>query len=46
MGERCEQGLVQELVAQPAIEALDEGVLDRLSGIDVVPIDATVRRPG
>ena len=40
MGERGEQGLVQALVAQPAVEALDEGVLLRLAWRDVVPVDA------
>ncbi len=29
--------LVQELVAQAAIEAFDEGILLRLAGVDVVP---------
>ena len=38
-GERGEQRLVQQLVAQPAVEALDEGVLDRLARGDVVPVD-------
>jgi len=46
LGERGEQRLVQELVPEPAVEALDEGVLDRLAGIDVVPINACVRCPG
>ena len=31
--------LVQAFVAEPAVEALDEGVLDRLSRRDVVPLD-------
>ena len=38
--QRREQGLVQELVAQATVEALDEGVLHRFPGIDVVPLDA------
>ena len=44
--ERGEQRLVQELVAQAAIETLDEGVLNRLARIDVVPIDMGLGRPG
>jgi len=39
MGERDEQRLVQKLVAQAAVERLDEGVLLRLAGRDVVPDD-------
>ena len=39
LGERGEQRLVQEIVAQTPIERLDEGVLDRLSQRDVVPLD-------
>jgi hypothetical protein len=31
MSERGEQSLVQQLVTQPAVEALDEGVLRRLA---------------
>ena len=32
-----EDFLVQQLVAQAAVEAFDEGILLRLAGIDVVP---------
>jgi hypothetical protein len=32
VSERGEQCLVQQLVAQPPVEALDEGVLGRLAG--------------
>ena len=39
LGERGEQRLVEQFVAQPAVEALDEGVLGRLAGRDVVPLD-------
>jgi hypothetical protein len=39
MSERCEEGLIQQLVAQPAVEALNEGVLLRLAGRDVVPLE-------
>ena len=39
LDERGEQRLVQEFVAQPAVERLDEGVLDGLSRRDVVPLD-------
>ena len=37
VSERGERRLVQALVAQPPIEALDEGVLRRLAGRDVMP---------
>ena len=40
--QRFEQRLIQQLVAQPAVEALDETVLLRLAGRDVVPVDAGV----
>jgi hypothetical protein len=36
LGERRERRLVQELVAQSIVEALDEGVLLRLPGVNVV----------
>ena len=39
MGERAEQRFVQQLIAQPAIEAFDEGVLLRLARRNVVPFD-------
>ena len=39
MAERSEQCLVQKLIAQSAVEALDEGVLLRLARCDVMPID-------
>ena len=38
VGERDEQGLVQQLVPEAAIEALNEGVLGGLAGCDVVPV--------
>ena len=41
-----EEMLVEALVAQPAIEALDEAVLGRLAGSDVVPFHATFFLPG
>ena len=37
---------VQQLVPVAAVEALDEGVLDRLAGIDVISGDTAFRRPG
>lgn len=40
MRQRAEQRLVQKLVAQAAVEALDEAVLLRLAGRDIVPADA------
>jgi hypothetical protein len=42
MSERGEQSLVQQLVTQPAVEALDEGVLRRLAWRDVRPSDLGV----
>ena len=39
MVQRREQGLVQQLVPEAAIEALYEGILGRLAGRDVVPVD-------
>jgi hypothetical protein len=45
MGERAEQRLVQQLVAQTAVEALDERVLLRFARCDVVPFDTAVLRP-
>jgi len=39
MGERSEERLVQQLVAQPAVEALDEGILLWLARRDVMPFD-------
>lgn len=37
-----EQGLVQEFVPQTAIEALDKGILGRLSGRDIVPVKLAI----
>jgi hypothetical protein len=45
LGERREQRLVQELVAQSIVEALDEGVLLGLPGVYVVPVEAKALRP-
>src|SRR5438067_1550512 len=45
MGKGREQGLVEAFVPQPAVEALDERILLRLSGRDVVPLDAVLLRP-
>src|SRR5262245_56497734 len=39
MAERTEQCLVQKLVAQATIEAFDEGILLRLTGVDMVPVE-------
>src|SRR6478752_2045793 len=41
-----EQRLVQKLVTHTAVEALDEGVLDRLAWGDEVPVDAGLLAPG
>jgi hypothetical protein len=38
----CKQRLVQELVPQAAVEALDEGVLGRLARRDGMPVDLAV----
>src|SRR5688572_18364451 len=40
LGERRERYLVQALVAEPTVEAIDERVLFALSRLDVVPVDA------
>src|SRR5260370_31745589 len=40
IGKRREQRLVEAFVSQQAVEALDEGILLRFSGRDVVPLDA------
>ncbi len=45
MGKRPEQGLVEQLIPQATVEALDEAVLLRLSRSDVVPADAGLVRP-
>ncbi len=43
--ERREQRLVEEFVAQTAIEALDEGLLGQLAGRNVVPLDPHLLAP-
>ena len=43
--QRAEQALVQALVAQLAVEALDEPILRRFAWRDVVPVDARLHRP-
>ena len=45
VGERDEQRLVQKLIPEAAVKALDEGVLLRLAGRDVVPGDRVVLAP-
>jgi hypothetical protein len=45
MGERREQCLVEQLVAQSAIEALDKGILLWLARCDVMPFDPRLLRP-
>lgn len=40
VSEACEDGLVEEFIAQPSVEALDERILGRLAGRDVMPVDA------
>ena len=43
--QRVEDLLVQQLIAQAAVEAFDEGVLLGLAGIDVVPGDVVLVCP-
>ena len=43
--ERAEDVFVEAFVAQAAIEGLDEGILYRLAGRDVVPLDAGLFDP-
>src|ERR1700716_581762 len=43
--QRPEQRLVQQFAAQPAIETLDEPILLRLAGRDVMPTDTGLTRP-
>src|SRR3546814_12756667 len=45
MAERHEQRLVEALVTQAAVEALDIAVLLRLARRDVVPLDRSLLRP-
>lgn len=45
LSERREQGLVEALVAEAAVEAFDEAVLHRLSGGDVVSFDLGLLAP-
>jgi hypothetical protein len=45
MSERAEQRLVQQLVTQTAIEALDKRVLLRFARRDVVACDTALLRP-
>lgn len=40
-----EQGLVEQLVAHAAVEALDRAVLHRLAGRDEVPLDGRAAAP-
>ena len=45
MRKRAEQRLVEQFVAQAAVETFDEGVLLRLARGDVMPLDAGLLRP-
>jgi len=45
LSKRGEQRLVEQFVAQAGIEALDEGILLRLAGRDVMPLDPRLLRP-
>ena len=44
-GKVAEQVLVEPFVAQPAVEALDEAVLGRPAGREVVPFDTLLFLP-
>lgn len=39
---KTEERLVQELIAQATVEALDEGVLGRLAGCDAMPVKLAI----
>ena len=45
VGERREQCLVEQIIAQPPVKALDQGALCRLTWRDVVPVDVLLLRP-
>src|SRR6201987_4816607 len=45
VGQRPEQRLVQQLIAQAAVEALDEAVLVWFAGCNVVPPDTSLVGP-
>ena len=45
LSEIAEQVLVEAFVAQPAVEALDEAILHRFAGCDVVPFDVMLLLP-
>jgi len=42
LGKREEGVLIEAFIAQPSVEALDEGILDRLARCDVVPFDTGI----
>ena len=42
MVQRWEQGLVQQLISQSAVEAFDKGILGRLSWRDIVPVKLAI----
>ena len=46
MGQRAEQGLIQKLVAKPAVEALNEATLLGLAWGDIVPAHTAILGPG
>ena len=46
LGKVREQGFVEALVAELAVEALDEAILHRFARRDVVPFDVTLLLPG
>jgi hypothetical protein len=46
VGQGREKHFVQELIAEPPVEAFDEAVLHGLSGCDVVPVDPGALAPG
>lgn len=46
VGQVSEHGLVQKLIAHPAVEALHEPVLHRFAWGDVMPLDVALGRKG
>ena len=45
MAQRCEQRLVEALIAKATIEAFDKSVLGGFAGSDVMPIDHAILGP-
>ena len=45
LSKRREQGLIETLVAEAAVEALDKSALHRFAGSDVMPFDMGLLAP-